>query len=313
VAGLTRHSATLRADLVRIERAESAEAFFRWREIGSSDWHTTPVRKLTESGEFSEPLEGLTFEQRYEYQAAARVDGRDRRGDPHVRAQRLVRPGIRQPLRPCAASRGTEPRLGQLYVRGLDHAHSAGDAGSPWDLIIAKRSPNGYYLGMHRGHGWNFMLRDDQGKRTDTQSHRSIAEIYDRWVFVQAVIDRLNQRQILRIYDPQQAVWHEAAVAPPGHIGTTDDLYFGKDMDARQFAVHGQLGPIRFWRTARTREDAEADMNRKLGGGESGLVGYWPMAEGEGSRLADRAAGGNHGTIVGAHWTTRVPSGQQEP
>jgi hypothetical protein len=104
------------------------------------------------------------------------------------------------------------------------------------------------------------------------------------------LIDRPNQRQVLRIYDPQQAVWHEAAVAPPGHIGTTDDLYFGKDVDAGQFTVHGQLGPIRFWRTARTREDAE----------------------GEGSRLADRAAAGNHGTVVGARWTTRVPYGQQE-
>jgi outer membrane protein assembly factor BamB len=314
VTGLSRRAATLHADLVRIEHAQSAQAFFRWRPSGSADWHTTAARSLTRSGEFAEVLEDLTFEQRYEYQAAARVDGQEIAG-----AIRTFVPSDSYALEfddhyvhvphHTALNPGSDSFTIEAWVK----LHSAGDAGDPWDLMVAKRSPNGYYLGMRRGHGWNFMLRDDQGKRTDTQSDRAIAEIYDRWVFVQAVVDREEQRQILRVYDPHQNAWHEAAVAPPGHIGSTDDLYFGKDVDAGQFASHSHLGPIRFWRTARTREQAEADMHERLTGSEQGLAGYWPVDEGEGNRLTDRTESANHGSVVGAHWTTRMPAGPPRP
>lgn len=305
---ITRDSATLQAELVRFDHAASAEAFFRWRPVGSDAWHATPVRTESGSGRLSETLDGLQYLQRYEFQAAARVDGEEIAGsirsvvpsdmyalavdDHHVRVPHHT-----------ALNPGSDSFTIEAWVK----LESASDAGNPWDLIVAKRSPNGYYLGMRRGHGWNFMLRDDQGQRTDTQSHRPIAEIYDRWVFVQAVIDRPNDRQILRVYDPQKGRWHEAAVTPPGNIGTTDDLYFGKDVDAGQFATCGDLGPIRFWRTARTAEDALADMHDRLTGREDDLVGYWSMQEGDGNRLGDHTANANHGTIIGAPWTSRLP------
>jgi outer membrane protein assembly factor BamB len=311
--GLGRDSATLNGTLVRVERAESAAAFFRWRESGSAAWQTTPARPWTERGGFSETLQGLTFEARYEFQAAARIDGEELAG-----AIRTFQPSdtfalafdnhfVRVPHHAAL-----NPASDSFTIEAWAKLTAADNAGDAWDLIIAKRAPNGYYLGMRRGHGWNFMLRDDQGKRTDTQSDRPIAEIYDRWVFVQAVIDRQNQRQILRVYDPQQTAWHEAAVSPPGNIGASHDLYFGKDVDAGQFPIHGQLGPIRFWRKSRTREDAEADMNARLAGGEPGLVGYWPMHEAVGNQLADTSAAANHGTIVGALWTARTREDEQE-
>lgn len=187
----------------------------------------------------------------------------------------------------------------ELWVR-LDRDFDGGDG---WDLAVAKRRPNGYYIGAYRGRGWNFMLRDDQGVRIDTQSDRAIPEVYDRWVFVQAVLDRDEDRQVLRVYDPQEKTWQEAVrTPPPGPIGTGDNLYFGMDVDAGRFQASGELGAVRFWRKARTMADAEADMARPLGGDEDGLAAYWSFAEGGGTRLADRTGGGNHGRIVGTRW-----------
>ncbi len=311
---ITRNSATLQAELVRFDRATSAEAFFRWRQVGSDTWQTTPVRTATDSGRLSEELDGLQYLQQYEVQASARVDGQEIAGTirslvpSDLYALAVEGHHIRVPHH-AALNPGSDSFTIEAWVK----LESANDAGNAWDLIVAKRSPNGYYLGMRRGHGWNFMLRDDQGNRTDTQTHRPIAEIYDRWVFVQAVIDRPNERQILRVFEPQEGRWHEAQVTPPGHIGTTDDLYFGKDVDAGQFASCGHMGPIRFWRTARTPEDALADMYAPLTGREDYLVGYWSMQEGDGNHLGDQTVNANHGTIVGATWTSRLPIEPEQP
>lgn len=306
--GLGPDTATLHGDLARAAQARSAELFFRWRERGSAVWQTTPARPVNASGRLAETLDGLTFETLYEFQATARIDGEELAGEilsfqpSDTFALAFDNQHVRVPHHAAL-----NPASDSFTLEAWAKLASSDDAGDPWDLIIAKRAPNGYYLGLRRGHGWNFMLRDDQGKRTDTQSDRPIAEIYDRWVFVQAVVDRQRQRQVLRVYDPQQAAWHEAAVTPPGNIGTASDLYFGKDVDAGQFPIHGQLGPIRFWRQARTREDAAADMHQRLSGREAGLVGYWPMHEGSGNQLQDTSASANHGTIVGAAWTTAIP------
>ncbi len=338
VPSISRTSATLEGAIARAGHAKSVEVFFRWRASGDADWQTTPVQTpvaqraegdrpvfatrdpsprgtpseaaktgtVPREGTFSETLDGLSAETPYEFQAAARVDGQEAAGPI-----RSFTPGDTFALTfdnhhvhvPHHAA--LNPAGGSYTFEAWAKFDSANDAGDEWDLVLAKRRPNGYYVGMRRGHGWNFMLRDDEGKRTDTQAHRSIAEIYDRWLFVQAVVDRQNNRQILRVFDPQEGAWHEAAVAPPGNIGTGNDLYFGKDVDAGRFQVGGALGPIRFWRKARTRQDAEADMHARLPADAPGLAGYWPLRDGYGgARLLDHSPSANHGRIFGAEWTT---------
>ncbi len=307
VPSISQTSATLEGQIARAEHAQSVEALFRWRAAGDERWQATPARPPAEAGRFSATLDDLTADAAYEFQAVARVDGQEVAG-----AVRTFVPGDTFALafdnhyvhvpHDAALNPASDSFTFEAWVK-LDSAHDAGDE---WDLVIAKRRPNGYYVGMRRGRGWNFMLRDDGGKRTDTHSDRFIAEIYDRWVFVQAVVDRQQNRQVLRVFDPQESAWHEAAVAPPGNVGTANDLYFGKDVDAGRFQVGGAMGPIRFWSTARTRQDAEADLRARLSGDEPGLAGYWPLRDGYGGdRLLDLAPGENHGRISGAAWTTR--------
>lgn len=63
----------------------------------------------------------------------------------------------------------------------------------------------------------------------------------------------------------------------------------------------GWLDEVRLWNYPREAWQVAADMFASLTGDEPGLVGYWPINEGEGDVTAD-LAGGNDGTIVDATW-----------
>ncbi len=65
---------------------------------------------------------------------------------------------------------------------------------------------------------------------------------------------------------------------------------------------HGKIAEVRIWNQARTQTEIAADMNRRLTGNETGLVGYWPLNDGNGSVVLDKTANQNHGTIHGAQW-----------
>ncbi len=64
----------------------------------------------------------------------------------------------------------------------------------------------------------------------------------------------------------------------------------------------GAIIDARIWNVARSAEDIMAYKDVKLTGSEEGLVGYWPMNEGDGQTVADltgNSAGGQLGSIDG--------------
>lgn len=61
------------------------------------------------------------------------------------------------------------------------------------------------------------------------------------------------------------------------------------------------MDEVRLWQRVRTQEEIQADMNRQLGGNETGLMGYWQF-EGEGATDFSRLK--NHGQRVGDPFKT---------
>jgi hypothetical protein len=51
---------------------------------------------------------------------------------------------------------------------------------------------------------------------------------------------------------------------------------------------HGKLSDIRIWDNARSQSDIEGNMDKRLTGTESGLLGYWKLNEGEGTAIIDQ-------------------------
>lgn len=165
-----------------------------------------------------------------------------------------------------------------------------------WNLPIEFTGGDRYYIGHDSNNGWNFVVTSN-GSRTDTNGDRWLPLIRERWVFVQAVLDRENSQQILRLYDPAEEMWHEAQTVPAsGQTNPSNSLYFSSPTSS--FWYKGDLHEIRFWRQARTQADAENTMHQSLQGNEPQLEGYWPMNEGQGTTVLDQTTNGNHGKFA---------------
>lgn len=69
------------------------------------------------------------------------------------------------------------------------------------------------------------------------------------------------------------------------------------------WSFHGQIADVRALNFARTQAQIAASMNSRLSGTESGLVGYWPINDGEGTSVNELVANAD-GTMAG----TPVPA-----
>ena len=78
----------------------------------------------------------------------------------------------------------------------------------------------------------------------------------------------------------------------------SDSCAIGTSQDGESW--YGQIAEVRIWKSARSKEEIQADMSRRLTGNEPGLLGYWPLNEGEGAIAHDKTSSGNHGTIGGS-------------
>ncbi|MGQ0595194.1 MAG: PASTA domain-containing protein [Gammaproteobacteria bacterium] len=74
------------------------------------------------------------------------------------------------------------------------------------------------------------------------------------------------------------------------------------------------IAEVRLWDGglfASKEDQLEFVGGRRLDGRESKLVGYWKLAEGQGTRLMDSSRFGNHGTLTGGEWLDATQSGLQ--
>ncbi|MBK8265243.1 MAG: hypothetical protein IPK80_28425 [Nannocystis sp.] len=72
--------------------------------------------------------------------------------------------------------------------------------------------------------------------------------------------------------------------------------------DNERIHFTGRIAEVRLWSVVRTQAEVTATMSTPLAGDEHGLVGYWPLDEGEGAAAHDRSATLAHGTIVAGLW-----------
>ncbi|GAX36560.1 LamG-like jellyroll fold domain-containing protein [Nodularia sp. NIES-3585] len=87
------------------------------------------------------------------------------------------------------------------------------------------------------------------------------------------------------------------------NYNTENNLTIGVYKDNNEFyPFSGKIAEVRLWNVARSEDEIKADMNRRLVGNETGLVGYWPLNECSGNTVTDKTGKGNNGTINGATW-----------
>ena len=68
----------------------------------------------------------------------------------------------------------------------------------------------------------------------------------------------------------------------------------------------GLLSEVRIWNHARTEAEIQATMGVALSTQPEGLLGYWPLNEGQGAIAYDNSGNGRDGVLAGPVWTTEA-------
>ncbi|MBW4616804.1 MAG: cyanobactin biosynthesis PatC/TenC/TruC family protein [Desmonostoc vinosum HA7617-LM4] len=123
---------------------------------------------------------------------------------------------------------------------------------------------------------------------------------------------KLNQwHHLAGTYDGQQIKVYidgvekatKATSNSPINYEPENDLFIGTYKDNNEtYPFQGKIAEVRIWKVARTQQEIQKHIYQRLGGKESGLVGYWPLNEGSNNIARDRTTNANHGTITGATW-----------
>ncbi len=101
----------------------------------------------------------------------------------------------------------------------------------------------------------------------------------------------------------------EGSVAASGNINTNNQPFIiGKNLLNSWNDWFGYIDDVRVWNIARTHQEIQENMNRRLIGNEQGLVGYWKFDEMSGTTANDSSGNGNTGTLIGnPAWVNGVP------
>jgi hypothetical protein len=125
----------------------------------------------------------------------------------------------------------------------------------------------------------------------------------DEWQHVAVTYDGVNDVRMW-IDGAEQTVTYTAA--PSGNLGTNGAVTLGNTPGLLNRTFEGSIDEVRLWNLARDEADILDAKDRLLSGDEPGLVGYWPMDEGNGLTVADLSPSGGDGAVANALWEQGV-------
>lgn len=91
----------------------------------------------------------------------------------------------------------------------------------------------------------------------------------------------------------------QASTTRIGNNGANPLVIGGAPWQPDTFVTNGYIDEVRIYNFERSLSDIRADMRLTLNGTQSGLIGYWKMAEGAGSITADGSGNTMNGTLSG--------------
>ncbi|HNC69960.1 MAG TPA: LamG domain-containing protein, partial [Pseudomonadales bacterium] len=123
----------------------------------------------------------------------------------------------------------------------------------------------------------------------------------DTWTHIAVVYDN----GAVRTYANGTLVHSHDGAGVIGDVSGYNELRIGNREGTDQSFV-GLIDEVRVWNIARSEEEVAGKRTTLLGGGESGLVGYWRLDEASGVAVGDRSSAGNQGTLVLAPVETQL-------
>ncbi|MEX2312353.1 MAG: LamG-like jellyroll fold domain-containing protein, partial [Rhodospirillales bacterium] len=118
----------------------------------------------------------------------------------------------------------------------------------------------------------------------------------DTWSHV--ALTRDATAQTVTLYVNGSPVGSPLSYADHPTGGDSGELFIGVN-GAMQHFFNGQIADFRVWNDVRTPTEISEGLSHELVGGEQGLVGYWPLSEGNGNIVRDLSHNAADGDIHG--------------
>lgn len=127
----------------------------------------------------------------------------------------------------------------------------------------------------------------------------------DEWNHFAVVVDEANDS--IQIYINGSL---DKDVTDAGLIAAwSGTWYVGTRATSGTWWFEGEITDLRAWSDVRAQTEIVENMNTRLTGSESGLVGYWPLNDNSGTTARDETVNANDGTLVnGPAWVTSGPN-----
>jgi NTE family protein len=163
-------------------------------------------------------------------------------------------------------------------------------------VVTSRNDPplEGYIFYVSSSNAWEFWLGSGEkwnvvgGPTVEPKVWTHLAGSYDR--SSQTMGFYINSKEVGFL----TGVNFQANSTRPLRIGAGATEEGGKHWFA------GEIAEVRLWEGARSSEAIAALMSRRLGGGEPGLLAYWPLDEGVELAILDETENNNHGAISGS-------------
>jgi len=158
------------------------------------------------------------------------------------------------------------------FLGGADTNLTDGKQRSP-SLYVTEKTK--IHAGFGDGTNWNSFITDSVLK---PEAWNHVAATFDGTSY-KLYVDGIER------FSTDDFAGKTPIANPVQFIGKMDNFFSGK------------IDDVRIWKRARTAADLFADMNRRLGGMETDLVGYWHF---EGGKATDYSRNPNNGTLSGS-------------
>ncbi|MFN6531150.1 LamG-like jellyroll fold domain-containing protein [Nostoc sp. ChiSLP03a] len=128
-----------------------------------------------------------------------------------------------------------------------------------------------------------------------------------KWMHLAATVDSFGNGKLYKNGLEVQS----GKIQLPGNLNRSLN-YIGRSNWTQDGYFDGRMAEVRLWNRARSVEELQQDLHRRLEGKEARLVGYWPLNEGTGNIANDKFNIINQAIIYGATWEQQQTSIQAD-
>jgi len=139
--------------------------------------------------------------------------------------------------------------------------------------------------------------RQEDGWGTEYKATSSTNVTHGRWHFITGTYDHSSGDMVIFVDSEQE----DSDTGATADLTTPEEVWIGSQTGGGSYYL-GLIPLACIYNRVLSAEEIRYNMLNYHNPIQDGLIGWWPMEEGQGTKVHDRSGNGNDGSISGATW-----------